>query len=110
MAHRTFVDGTGVTWIVWDVSPDRIAQHQSERRARDRRVAESSFPGPERRAGERRGQLRPEMSQGWLAFRSGRELRRLVPIPAGWFQMSDPELDALCRTATPTTERMPPPA
>ncbi len=49
------------------------------------------------------------MTHGWLAFRSALELRRVLPIPAGWEQMTDTELERLCRTGVVSTERVPPP-
>jgi hypothetical protein len=75
--------------------------------------------GPERRtrhappetlpAGERRqAQVRPAFAQGWLTFREQAssprsahtgQRRRLVPIPDGWEQLPDAELERCCRDA-----------
>lgn len=108
LAHRTFLDSAGVRWIAWDVTAERLTQH-AERRARDRRHRQLPIAGSDRRTGERRGAVSPEMTHGWLAFRSALELRRVLPIPAGWEQMTDTELERLCRTGVVSTERVPPP-
>jgi hypothetical protein len=36
--------------------------------------------------------LPPEVRDGWLAFQSVHERRRLVPIPVGWNELMDAEL------------------
>jgi hypothetical protein len=33
--------------------------------------------------------------EGWLAFQSRTDKRRITPVPAGWAQMTDEELRAL---------------
>jgi len=56
--------------------------------------------------GERRDHLLPaEYRQGWLVFESVTEKRRLAPVPAGWRELSDEALAALCATATVQTRR-----
>lgn len=74
-AHRDFIDSQGVHWAVWSVHP---AQRET-----------------------RRSQLRGSYSNGWLAFESIQEKRRLSPIPEGWEQLEAPELEGLCRIAEP---------
>jgi hypothetical protein len=44
------------------------------------------------------------LANGWLAFESNAERRRLAPIPAAWHLMPEERLRALWRTA----EALPP--
>ena len=71
MPVRTFDDGAGARWEVFEVH----------------------------RASDRPGAVSAGMELGWLAFVHGAEKRRLAPIPSGWEQVSDAELLALCATA-----------
>ena len=71
MAHRAFQDSDGRRWEVWDVHPASVEP---------------------RRAG--RIHLPVELREGWLAFQTGGESRRLAPIPATWPSMSDDDLTA----------------
>lgn len=85
--HRTFVDVRGVTWSVWAVHPQHSGTH---------------------RAG-----LRGTYLQGWLAFVCEAEKRRLSPVPEGWMEVDDAELERLCGAAElakpeAVTRRMPP--
>ena len=85
--HRTFRDAHGVTWSVWAVHP----QH----------------------SGTRRAGLRGTFVQGWLAFVSEAEKRRLSPVPEGWMECDDAELERMCAEAEvakadAVTRRMPP--
>lgn len=70
MAVRDFIDGAGTRWRVWETRPAARA---------------AAAPGYE---------------TGWLTFESGSMLRRLAPIPGGWEQLPDAELERLCRRAT----------
>src|SRR4051812_22253950 len=84
MGLRNFRDSRGGEWRVWDVVP--YGSHPTERRGRERRVAQSgAYPGPERRTRERRmrtpGLMTPGLESGWLCFESAQEKRRLTPIP-----------------------------
>jgi hypothetical protein len=72
---REYTDREGVRWTVWSVVP---GEHL--------RVLNAS-PLP---AGLR---------TGWLCFQSPTEKRRLCPLPAGWEDRSDSELDILRRAA-----------
>lgn len=84
MAVREFTDSKNVVWRVWDVT---TAQMHPVTRNED-------FMG--------------DLADGWLAFESAHEKRRLAaPYPAGWQSMSIPELEALCRMA-PTVVPRPP--
>lgn len=89
---RELWDGHGVYWTVWEVVPE-----SSERR----RHAGTAPGGLERRRFNLgpRAQVSPEFAEGWLAFQSHAERRRLVPVPAGWEEMSDAELADLCASA-----------
>jgi hypothetical protein len=66
---RDFDDTTGNHWQVWSTVP----------------VTEVGVAGAFR--------------QGWLTFDSGRERRRLAPIPADWETASSAELGAYCDRA-----------
>ena len=43
--------------------------------------------------------VREPYRQGWLAFTSSTETRRLAPIPDGWLTASEAELVVLCKRA-----------
>lgn len=77
MALRTFLDSRGVFWSVWNVLPQ----------TRSGLVASPHLPaGP---------QLTPGLERGWLCFENPREKRRLTPIPEGWEECTDAELERL---------------
>jgi len=104
MSLRNFRDSDGAEWRVWDVVP--YGARPSERRlAADRRVAMSaSYPGPERRSGRDRrvrtaSLLTPGLEAGWLCFENHVDKRRLTPIPAGWDEVDDGELEGLLARA-----------
>lgn len=83
MAIRTFRSIDGTTWMVWRTQ-----------------VAPST--------------LMPNSPLEWLTFQTdgGTERRRLMQIPASWFDLSDERLDLLRRVAEPVsafTERHSPP-
>jgi hypothetical protein len=71
MAARTFTDAAGRTWEVFEVH----------------------------RASQKAGAVSPGLENGWLAFASGENKRRLAPIPAGWALATETELQALCESA-----------
>jgi hypothetical protein len=95
MAHREFIDTHGIRWEVWDVHPTHVERRRQELTSRP--------DGPERRHvdGGPRMEVRPEFSNGWLAFQCRGERRRLAPVPAQWSQLDDDALSALCERATP---------
>jgi hypothetical protein len=67
----------GIEWTVWDTRPDSgtaARRHMS--------VAEG-------------------YGEGWLTFQSDAEKRRLAPVPAGWFDLSEAQLAGLLDTALP---------
>ena len=106
MAHRSFTDSTGVAWEVWEVHPgvasagNEAAERRSGEERRGSTPSSSPPPPPERRViGERRVGVSAPMRGGWLAFQSATERRRLVPIPHGWADDSETQLEAYCGAA-----------
>lgn len=78
MAVREFTDSRGVDWRAWDVTPTHM--HPVTR-------------------GE---DYMANLQDGWLVFECGREKRRLeAPYPADWNTLPIPELEELCRRASP---------
>lgn len=71
--HLTFADSSGTRWRAFAVRPSSAT------------VERASLPDAFR--------------QGWLAFESSNELRRLAPIPADWESLSVDELRRLCQRA-----------
>lgn len=82
MAIREYTDSRRVEWRVWDVAPSQL--HPL---TRDEQFLE-------------------EMHDGWLVFESTREKRRLnAPYPRAWLEFAIPELEELCRKASPVQRR-----
>lgn len=113
MPIRSFQNGEGITWQVWNVMPGR--RDVPERRVGyDRRSPDPviRYAGPERRTADDRRQppafLSPQLATGWLAFECPTEKRRLTPIPQQWEQLSDTELERLCAAALPVPPIQPP--
>lgn len=76
MAFREFTDSRGVVWRAWDVTTEQLH--------------------PVTRGEDYMGNL----SDGWLAFESAGERRRMpAPYPRDWTDLSIPALEALCRSA-----------
>ena len=79
---REFTDSRGVEWRVWAVTPAHM--HPITR-------------------GE---DYMEKLQDGWLAFESGSEKRRLeVPYPSNWQTAPLPVLEELCRRASPVPKR-----
>lgn len=79
MLLRQFRDAAGVEWQVYQTDRTEAAER-------------------------RRDHLLPaEYREGWLVFESATEKRRLAPVPAGWSELSDDSLCALCAKATVET-------
>ena len=78
MAVRDFRDGEGRPWRAWDVTPEAI---HPQTKAED--YLAECFQG------------------GWLVFETedGSGKRRLCPLPFGWEQRSDSDLEALLARA-----------
>ncbi len=81
MAVRDFVDGNGVNWKVWPVSPDSLQP----------KTAAEDYLG--------------EYEAGWLCFESASGRRRLPEYPPNWERLYDAELCALLRVATVVPKR-----
>lgn len=94
MAHRRVQDDQGRWWDVWDTRPTII----DRRGGRERRTG-SRIKNDRRQKNEARVAVEPEFRDGWLAFQSGTEWRRLAPIPEGWDTLADRELLALLSRA-----------
>ena len=90
MPHRQFRDRTGSVWDVWDVYPTAMDRRLSERRNDRRRKAERRTREESRAVG-----VPTDLRSGWLAFQTGRERRRLVPIPADWLSLPEDKLRIL---------------
>jgi hypothetical protein len=93
---RTFTDGEGVVWQVWEVRPTLLERRQMRERRTEARAAaprrQSSAPRP-------LAAVHESLRDGWLAFRSEVEHRRRAPVPDGWTGMSDEELCELLESA-----------
>jgi hypothetical protein len=90
MTHRKFRDGDGKTWDVWEVYPSAVEQRISGEHPAGRRI-DSSTGGPR----EIKILVPTALQQGWLAFQSGSERRRLAPIPGNWDALAEDALIAL---------------
>jgi hypothetical protein len=90
MTHRKIRDGEGKQWDVWEVYPADVERRMSGEVPAARRSDGSTA---ERR--EVKVVVPAALQQGWLAFQSGTERRRLAPIPASWGNLDDDSLIAL---------------
>jgi hypothetical protein len=82
MAVREFTDSKDVDWQVWDVTPAHLH--------------------PVTRGEDYMGNLQ----DGWLAFQSGNDRRRLAaPYPADWITLPLAELEELLRRSAPIVRR-----
>ena len=99
MPHRKVQDERGRWWDVWDTRPTII----DRRAGRDRRSGTRAAPG-RRQKSEPRVAVEPQFRDGWLAFQSGTEWRRLAPIPEGWDRLSEAALLALLERAAASAE------
>ena len=70
---RLHVSSDGREWMVWAVYPQ----------ASNSRLID------------------PRFADGWLCFETFDEKRRVAPIPEGWEECSEPELEELCATGVP---------
>lgn len=98
MAHRSFCDSRGRMWEVWEVHPENWERRFGGERRRAPRPA-----ADRRQVAERRPSVPNELRDGWLAFASPTERRRLAPIPPNWATLSDAELQRLVDAATRLT-------
>lgn len=93
MTHRKIKDGEGKSWDVWEVYPSAVERRMS-----------GEYPIAQREdgsTGERREikvVVPAALQQGWLAFQSGTDRRRLAPIPDRWIHLDEKALvNLLCR-------------
>ena len=95
MTHRKFKDGLGKKWDVWEVYPSAVEQRMSG----EHPAAVETVNGlpPEKR--EVRIRVPSSLQDGWLAFQSGAERRRLAPIPRDWISLDDEALARLLAKA-----------
>ena len=77
--HRTFTDARGIWWDVFAVYPEPRPWLHSH--------------------------LQGSYQNGWLCFDSGTEKRRLSPIPEGWQQVGERELEQLAEQAEVAASR-----
>ena len=84
MSVREFRDSQGRDWRAWDVAPDDL----------NARIKNEDF-------------LAALNYTGWIVFetRNESEKRRLYPIPKGWSELPDPELEALLEQAERVPDR-----
>jgi hypothetical protein len=94
--RRTFTDRTGAEWSVAESRP-RVLRLVSPR---ERRSEPRSGRRPD--ATERLGTRSLDVPA--LEFESLREDRQLTPIPVGWEQMRDDELEDLLGASRPRLE------
>ena len=94
MAHRRVQDETGRWWDVWDTRPTIIDRRGGRERRTGNRIADDR-----RQKAEPRVLVEPEFREGWLAFQSGSEWRRLAPIPDSWESLTDSDLLILLERA-----------
>ena len=90
MTHRKIRGDDGYDWDIWDVIPSIATQALAQERS-------NRSPEPPRRPAHYT--LPPAFRDGWLAFQSENESRRLAPIPTAWNQLSDAELRQLISEA-----------
>jgi hypothetical protein len=99
MTHRKIKDGAGKAWDVWEVYPSAVEQRMSGEYPA---LPSSDTPVPEKR--EVRIRVPSALQNGWLAFQSGNDRRRLTPIPEHWVTLADEELIRLLASANRLTE------
>jgi hypothetical protein len=87
MPHRRFKDKNDREWEVWDVRPASVEEMLRVHRSEPRLESQTGVALP------------AELREGWLAFHSDDEARRLAPIPLGWDSWSDSELEQLSADA-----------
>jgi hypothetical protein len=90
MAHRVFRDSSGRLWDVWNVMPTRAERRQADA---------LGIAVERRRRREPRAPVGPKWVNGWLAFQTRGEKRRLAPYPDDWADAGDDVLKQLCNLA-----------
>jgi hypothetical protein len=98
MTIREFTDALGDDWLAWEVHPRAIERRLAPNPAVLAAVGERR----QRNTGEPRVRVSSPFANGWLAFESRTERRRLFPIPPDWASVTDAALVSLLERATPT--------
>jgi hypothetical protein len=98
LAHRTFIDPKRVTWDVWEVAPTSPERRSG---AVDRRHRSRGTPGRRQILDISRVRVSGAYAQGWLAFESRHDKRRLAPVPDGWEDLDERALCRLVEQARP---------
>lgn len=80
-------------WQVWTVHPSFAERRQGK-------PAPTSLRLDRRRRKEPRAPIGSQWTNGWLAFETAGEKRRLAAYPEDWETLTDEALEALCRDAT----------
>jgi hypothetical protein len=103
MPVREVVDRHERRWMIWRVRPGFAERRREIQPEIVDRV------GERRRRKEARATVSPEYVDGWLAFETDGERRRLVPVPERWTELTDQELLQLVDQATvlPPRRRLP---
>ena len=104
MSHRTFTDSIGRVWEVWSVTPSRVDRRLTTPAGAASPGASASPELPDAGAGRLRREeylvvLAGPWANGWLAFETKGEKRRLLRYPDDWTAMSDEGLRELCLRA-----------
>ena len=84
MPVREFTDSRGIEWRAWEVTPESISP----------RTKEEDY-------------LASLYYTGWIVFENKAEddKRRLYPVPKGWLELPDPELEVLLSKAEVVPQR-----
>jgi hypothetical protein len=89
---RDFTDRSGARWRVCEMARTSAVDPRPRERRAEARSAERAFPIAERLA------TRP-LELPWLCFESNAERRRVTPVPDGWYDLPDDELEDLLGTS-----------
>lgn len=84
---------------MWEVYPSAVEQRMSGEHPA---VSDGDGNAPEKR--EVRIRVPTALQDGWLAFQSGTDRRRLTPIPVRWVTLGEEELVRLLARAHRLTE------
>ncbi len=97
MPIRTFCDDRGRTWWVWTAQPTYV----------ERRMADPPDDDPpvidRRKRREVRIQIGEQWVNGWLAFETDGEKRRLAQFPDDWDRYPERDLAKLLEQASRVT-------
>ncbi len=100
MPIRSFRDDRGRTWWVWTVEPTHVELRLADPPEDDPPVIER------RKRREVRIKIGEQWVNGWLAFETEGERRRLAEFPADWVGFSEEDLTKLLERASPVSTRL----